>query len=161
MGSWGKALLVAALTLPALAPLAEAEDCPPELRIYGRAAPTPGVVPPAEPARPECTTRIAAYESLTHTLPPGTSQITMRLFGDMAERRLAVELDGLGWKQNKFYVERYETGGQVRYAGEWLYVPDPRAEEGVLRATMRLPHQADTTVEYRTFPLAAATTLGP
>ena len=162
MGSRGKVLLAAAaLLLPIAAPLAQAEYCPPQLRVYGRASFMVGIVPPAEPLRTDCATSRDDVEGVQRTLPPATSQITVRVYADFVEPRLAVELDGLGWKHNKVWLDRYEIAGEVQYAVEWLYAPEPDEESGTLRVTARFPHQDDRTVEYRVLRAPGVTPPGP
>lgn len=163
MGGRGRILLAAALLLPTLAPFGAADHCESDIRVFGRNSLTPGTAAPTGRVAPECLfIPGGAVQEALHTLAPATEQVMVRMYVDVGVSypRLPVRLEGFGWDNQVFVMERVVGAADTYYTlPDWIYAPDPY-DGSTLRASVRLPGGNEVTTEYRPFPVTVMTNLG-
>lgn len=149
MGRWAAGLWAAAMLL-LLFPPTSADHCETGIAVYGRGPLTPGVVAPVTPASQICF-EVETTATSGHTFPPLTNQITVRMERNLGASypQIQLRLDGLGWHNQIFWLERTQWLGSTYYSlPDWLDIPDPARPDPTLRATVRYPGGHEETAEY-------------
>jgi hypothetical protein len=142
----------------AVTPFAEAHHCLTKISVFGRSVLAPAPVPPfSQNLTPAACARPLDEASETHTLPPQTDQIFVRIDGDFGPSipKVSIELTGLGFERNTFTLNSTESqlGGFTYAMGGWAFVPEPAALDG-LQVTAFYPDGA-MRVTYESSPIFA------